>query len=79
MLVDFDLRRGDLAQKYKLSNQGGLLDNKDPSNLTINKINDNLDFISTGRLSNDVSAIFKDDYIKQRIEFWDSKYDYVVV
>ena len=78
LLVDFDLRRGDLAQKYKLSNQGGLLDNKDPSNLTINKINDNLDFISTGRLSNDVSAIFKDDYIKQRIEFWDSKYDYVV-
>lgn len=78
LLIDFDIRRGDIAKKYNLSKKGGLMDAANFDDIKIHQINDNLDFISTGRLTDNVTKILQKGYITNLIGSYQNDYEYII-
>lgn len=76
LLVDLDLRRGDLHQLYNLKSSDGIQKNEPHK---VKKLNDNLDFVARGSKIVTYLNTINSNYTHDLLSDSEQKYDFIVI
>ena len=76
LLVDFDLRRGDLHELFNVDRSTGMNDHVNPQIL---KIDDNLDFIARGSKLKMIFTIVNSPKVRDMFTELKEKYDHIII
>lgn len=83
LIIDADMRRGNLDQYFSMVNQPGLaeyLNDQLESDHVMKKTNvENLDLITRGKSPNNPSELLNCGKFKQLLDYLSTKYDYIII